>query len=172
MAHCASPSQLVADIPKVSDHLLSHNSLCKWLQQLKLHFCSSPTAFSLLTFDWLVLQVNQMLSISPDIKACEQCFALATCSTLRSLFCTEAGFLYALFLQMSFSRLLHSTVLSNVLSAGTNWCGCPLKIRINVLSLQGDTHRNGDRRKFSMHLTSKECSYCEDLCKDRFNLYV
>lgn len=99
-----------------------------------------------------------MLSISPDIKVCEQCIAL-TYSTLRSLFCTEARFLYALFLQMSFSRLLHYTVLSNVLSAGTSWCGCPLKIRINVLSPQDAIHRNGERRKFSMQLTFKEYSY-------------
>lgn len=100
-----------------------------------------------------------MPSISPDIKVCKQCIAL-TYSTLRSLFCTEAGFLYALFLQISFSRLLHYAVLSNVLSAGTSSCGGPLKIRINVLSPQDAIHRHGERRKFSVHLTFKEWSYC------------
>lgn len=55
-----------------------------------------------------------MSSISPDGEVCEQCITL-TFSAPRSLFGTKAGFFCALFLLLSFFRLLHYT-LGNVFS--------------------------------------------------------
>lgn len=54
MAHSTAPSQLVAGIPKRLDLLLSHNSLCKWLLQLKLHSPPPPPQLFLywLLIDW------------------------------------------------------------------------------------------------------------------------
>lgn len=54
--HC--PTQLVADISKRSDHLLSHYSFCKWLQQLKLLFFPLSHCFFSTDF-WLTGTLGQ-----------------------------------------------------------------------------------------------------------------
>lgn len=154
MARCTAPSQLVADIPKRSEHLLSHNSLHKWRQQpsfisplllllflywLLIDWYSRSTKCCPFPLIWKCASSASLLPIQPSGACSVEKHAF---SMLCSCSCNFPGFF--------------TTVLSNVLSAGTSWCGCPLKIRINVLSPQDAIHRNGERRKFSMHLTFKE----------------
>lgn len=91
--HCAAASQLTACIPERSDCLLCHHSLHKWAaaQASFPPLPCSPPAFSLLTFDWLARQVNQIPTVSPDGKVCEQCITLVSW-TPRSLFSTKMYF--------------------------------------------------------------------------------